>query len=175
MLSMTYVALLRGIMPTNPNMRSAKLKIAFEKMGLKNVRTVIASGNVVFESPLKPVALETKIEAALPKILNFKSTTIVRSRAEIEKLLKKEPFKKANPELYRVVTFLKKKSNIMFPTKGVGFRMYASYERELCIAVDSASSKTPEIMRLLEKNIGKEIATRTWKTVGRIATTMKNK
>ena len=50
---MTYVALLRGIGPTNPNMHPAKLKGAFEKMGLKNVKTVIASGNVVFDAAEK--------------------------------------------------------------------------------------------------------------------------
>src|SRR3990167_7756479 len=52
----TYVALLRGIGPINPNMRPAKLKWGFEEMGFKNVRTVISSGNVVFESSSKSEA-----------------------------------------------------------------------------------------------------------------------
>jgi hypothetical protein len=44
--SMRYVALLRGIMPTNPNMKGEKLKAVFEGLGFSNVHTVIASGNV---------------------------------------------------------------------------------------------------------------------------------
>jgi uncharacterized protein (DUF1697 family) len=58
----TYVALLRGIMPMNPNMKSEKLKAVFESLGFKNVATVIASGNVVFDSPSKDLdALEARI------------------------------------------------------------------------------------------------------------------
>lgn len=43
--SIKYVALLRGIAPTNPNMRNDKLREVFEKPGFKNVQTVISSGN----------------------------------------------------------------------------------------------------------------------------------
>src|SRR5258708_5139864 len=90
----TYVALLRGIGPSNPNMHPAKLKGAFEKIGFTNVHTVIASGNVVFDSPSKNIkALETKIETALPKLLGFKRAVIIKSKEELEKLVKKNPFK----------------------------------------------------------------------------------
>ena len=50
-----YVALLRGIGPGNPNMRNDKLRSVFEKLGFSNVKTVISSGNVLFESLLKNV------------------------------------------------------------------------------------------------------------------------
>ncbi len=45
-----YVALLRGMGPANPNMRGEKLRKVFEGLGFENVRTVLASGNVLFES-----------------------------------------------------------------------------------------------------------------------------
>src|SRR6185312_1324765 len=65
---MRYVALLRGIGPTNPNMKGEKLKAVFEGLGFRNVHTVIASGNVIFDSPSKaPAVLEEKIEKALPE------------------------------------------------------------------------------------------------------------
>ncbi len=83
----TYVALLRGIGPSNPNMHGSKLKAVFETLGFKNVSPVISSGNVVYESSSKNIrALEAKIEKALPEKLKFKSTTIIRSREELEKL-----------------------------------------------------------------------------------------
>ena len=106
----TYVALLRGIMPTNPNMKSEKLKVAFESLGFKNVATVIASGNVVFDSSSKNSgALETKIEKTLPEKLGFKSTTIIRSKDELLQLVAKDPFKGVKDEKpnYLVVTFFK--------------------------------------------------------------------
>lgn len=52
-LSMRYVALLRGIGPANPNMKGERLKSAFEEIGFTNVHPVIASGNVIFDSPSK--------------------------------------------------------------------------------------------------------------------------
>lgn len=141
-------------------------------MGLKNVKTVIASGNVVFDSPLKAAALETKIEKALPKLLGFKSTTIIRSKRELEALQKKNPFKKADAKLYHIVTFLKKKTNAKFPSKGGGYKVHATYPREICCAVNINAAKTPDIIRLAEIYFGKEITTRTWKTVGRIVNAM---
>jgi uncharacterized protein (DUF1697 family) len=59
----TYVALLRGIGPGNPNMTSAKLTDFLESLVFKQVATVITSGNVVFNSPSKDIdKLKAKIE-----------------------------------------------------------------------------------------------------------------
>ena len=38
-----YVALLRGIMPTNPNMRGAKIRGAVDELGHRNVSMPIKS------------------------------------------------------------------------------------------------------------------------------------
>jgi uncharacterized protein (DUF1697 family) len=148
-----YVALLRGIMPMNPNMRSERLKEVFESLGFDGVATVIASGNVVFDSPiLETSVLETMIEQALPEKLGFKSTAIVRSRKALERLIRLDPFKgiKDKKPNYLVVTFFK------------------DARKELCTVIDQSNAKTPDFMRLLEREHGKEMTTRTWKTVGRI-------
>jgi len=153
----TYVALLRGIYPTNPNTKGEKLKKVFESLGFENVATVIASGNVVFDSRSKNVAaLEAKIERALPAQLGFKSTTIVRSCDELERLVKSKPFKNVKHEKpnYLVVTFFKAR------------------RKEVCDAFDTRKTTGPEMMRVLGTTHGKEITTRTWKTIGRILKTM---
>ncbi|MBX6764244.1 MAG: DUF1697 domain-containing protein [Rubrobacteraceae bacterium] len=41
-----YVAFLRGVSPMNARM--ADLKSCFEKLGFRDVKTVLSSGNVVF-------------------------------------------------------------------------------------------------------------------------------
>jgi uncharacterized protein (DUF1697 family) len=149
----TYVALLRGIGPGDPNMTGPKLKGFFESLGFKNVATVIASGNVVFDTNSKNVsALEIKIERALPKQLGFSRTTIVRSREELERLIKKNPFKGVEDKKpnYLLVTFFKDR------------------RKELCTTINLTDSATPDFMRQLEKQYGKEITSRTWKTIGRI-------
>lgn len=156
---MRYVALLRGIMPMNPNMKGEKLKGVFEGLGFKNVHTVIASGNVVFDSPSKNTAvLEKKIEAALPEKLGFKSTTIIRSHDELKALSKKNPFKGVKDEKpnYLIVTFFKDR------------------KAELCTVIVMGEDKTPNFMARVEREHGKEITTRTWKTVHRILTKMEN-
>ena len=150
---MKYVALLRGIGPTNPNMHPAKLKHFFEGLGFKNVRPVIASGNVVFDSPAKNTrALEAKIEKGLPKKLGFSSTTIIRSKEELEKLVKKNPFKGVEDKKpnYLLVTFFKDR------------------KPERCSVLNANDMRTPDFMRAIEKEHGKAITSRTWKTVGRI-------
>ena len=149
----TYVALLRGIMPMNPNMRSEKLQSFFKSLGFTNVHTVIASGNVVFDSPSKSTAaLEKKIEKALPQKLGFTSTAIVRSRAELEKFVAKDAFKGVEDKKpnYLIVTFFKDR------------------KAELCTVIDLGTGGTPDFMRNVEKKHGKNITTRTWKTVTRI-------
>lgn len=153
----TYVALLRGIMPTNPNMKSEKLKAVFESLKFKNVTTVIASGNIVFQDSSSDTAkLEQKIERALDEQLGFKRSAIVRTQDELMKLAKKDPFKGVEDKKpnYLVVTFFKDR------------------KKELCTVINLDAGKTPDFMRDIEKKHGKELTTRTWKTIGRILTTM---
>jgi len=148
-----YAAFLRGIGPSNPNMRQEKLKWFFEKLGFKNVKVVISSGNVIFEAASKNTsALETKIEQALPKHLKFNSMTIVRSQQELEKMIKQNPFKKLThgTKTYLMVTFIKNKPKPVFNV------------------FDLTGNKGPEVMTKLEKDHGKQITTRTWKTINRI-------
>src|SRR6187402_4004013 len=61
-----YVALLRGInVGTAARLGMADLRAAFEAEGLENVRTLLQSGNVVFDaaSPPTGTALTRAIEA----------------------------------------------------------------------------------------------------------------
>lgn len=46
----SYVALLRGVTPTNPKMRNENLRGVCVGMGLSDVATVISSGNILFRS-----------------------------------------------------------------------------------------------------------------------------
>ncbi len=151
-----YVALLRGIGPGNPSMTSTSLKGFFESLGYRRVMPVISSGNVVFDTSEKDAAkLEAVIEKALPEKLGFSRIAIVRSKAELEKLVKKNPFKGVvdDKKHYLVITFFKEGK------KGV---------REIATVIDTDDSRTPDFMREVEKKYGKDITTRTWKTVYRI-------
>jgi uncharacterized protein (DUF1697 family) len=168
-----YVAFLRGIAPSNPNMRNERLRGVFAGLGLAKVRTVISSGNVVFESAGTAAGLEQQIETALWEQLGFHSTTIIRSQEDLERLAGHNPFDGLahNRETYLLVTFLQRRTEQPGPPPWGNDRPYqivASYEREVCTLTNTAAVKTPDVMTQLEKWYGKDITSRTWKTVERI-------
>jgi uncharacterized protein (DUF1697 family) len=175
---MKYVALLRGIGPSNPNMRNEKLRELFQKLGYQNVQTVISTGNVLFESPSRAVkALEATIEEGIEKHLGFTSTTIIRSHNQITQLVDADnPFGgfEDTPTTRLNVTFLKEKqsTDLRFPysAKEKGYTVVGMHGREVLSVVDLTGATTPDLMAWLEKQFGKAITTRTWKTVGKIST-----
>ncbi|RZI99437.1 MAG: DUF1697 domain-containing protein [Brevundimonas sp.] len=63
-----------------------------EAMGLKNPRTLAASGNLVVESGKAAAALEADIEAAMDKTFGLKVAAMVRTPEQWEKLIAGNPF-----------------------------------------------------------------------------------
>lgn len=173
----TYVALLRGIGPTNPNMRNEKLRAVCEAVGLQKVRSVISSGNIIFESIKPAKELERMLEAAWPDKLGFKSLTIVRTQADIKALYAKDPFKgyQHGPKTSLNVTFFRVKPPKLAIEAKRGYQILQQYEREICSVVDITTTKTPTLMTDLEKAYGKAMTTRTWKTVEKILQSMQQK
>ena len=172
---MRYVALLRGIGPLNPNMRNDKLRGVFESLSFHNVQTVISSGNVVFETRTKDVAaMERKIEAAWPSQLGFRSTTIIRSRDQMLDLVASNPFggRADSPASSLQVTFLKHPPDVELDVPSIaasgGYTIVAADDQAICSVIDTVGSGAAEFMRSVEKMLGKQITTRTWKTVHRI-------
>jgi uncharacterized protein (DUF1697 family) len=171
---MKYVALLRGIGPSNPNMHGAKLKGVLEDLGFKNVQSVISSGNVIFESDSKDIAkLEEIIQATWPEKLGFNSTTIVRSQDQLQALLAQDPYKgvEHSRESYQLVTFYKHPLTALPDSRNYydNLGVYA-----LCSTVDTTVGKTPDFMIKLERQFGKEITSRTWLTIHRILKKMES-
>jgi len=61
-------------------------------MGLKNPRTLAASGNLVVESDAAPDALEHDIEAAMEKTFGLKVAAMVRTPTDWSRLIAANPF-----------------------------------------------------------------------------------
>src|SRR5262249_34662932 len=86
-----YAAVLRGVMPTNAKM--PELKAAFEAAGFKDVRTLLGSGNLLFDAPRSSeAALERKAEAALATHLGRSFFRMVRSVESRRSLLAADPY-----------------------------------------------------------------------------------
>lgn len=76
-----------------------ELRTQFEALGLQNVETYIASGNVIFDTPKGAMpALEKKIERHLAKSLGFPAPACVRTLAEIEAVARYKAFPKVTEE-----------------------------------------------------------------------------
>ncbi len=175
---MRYVALLRGIAPMNPNMRNEKLRGVLSGLGFRDVRSVISSGNVIFTADsADPCELENAIEAAWPAQLGFTSTTILRTAEQLDRLIEAQPFAgwEDSHSSYLNVTFLKHPPavGLAVPHSGDGgYIVTTAAERAICSVIDGSAARPPDIMRWLERTYGKQITTRTWKTVHRIKTAM---
>ena len=89
-----YVGLLRGVnVGGNKMVSMAELRVALEKMGLADVRTVLQSGNVVFGSTARATgALERSLEAEIEKRLKCQAAVHVRSAAEWAEIVARNPF-----------------------------------------------------------------------------------
>ena len=65
-----------------------RLRAHFEGLGLDDVSTYIASGNVLFESGRAPAELEPKIEGMLETELGYGVDTFLRTPAQLKRVLK---------------------------------------------------------------------------------------
>ena len=166
-----YAAFLRGISPMNAKM--PELKRAFEVAGFTNVVTVLSSGNVVFDAERAPVkSLERRAEAGMQKHLGHSFVTIIRPVQGLRTVLRLDPFSdfKLPSNAKRVVTFLRdkptKKLNLPIEMHGTqiltmrGGMIYSAYV---------PSPKGAAFMVVIEKALGKDVTTRTWDTVSKVA------
>lgn len=91
----TYISVLRGInVSGQKKILMTDVKAIYEKLGFKDVKTYIQSGNVVFKSEKKLPETEAaqKIEDAIQKKYNFHVPVIIRSLPEIKKVIESNSF-----------------------------------------------------------------------------------
>jgi uncharacterized protein (DUF1697 family) len=98
-----YAAFLRGVNISGRVVKMDALRKHLEKLGLSDVETVIASGNVLFSSASKnAAALEKKIHLGLHKALGYPVAIYVRTDAQIAALAGHRPFGDAKHKAARV-------------------------------------------------------------------------
>ena len=87
------IAFLRAINVGGHTVTMTALRKEFEALGVKDVETFIASGNVVFTPRSTDVAaLERKIEARLRASLGYEVATFLRTGAEVASIAAYKPF-----------------------------------------------------------------------------------
>jgi len=101
-----YIAFLRGVNVGGRIVKMADLKVCLEKAGLKNVVTLLQSGNVVFESDKSADVLKKEIEEALTKTFNYPAKVQVLSLEMLGEIIKNYPFGTAGDSQHDYVIFV---------------------------------------------------------------------
>jgi uncharacterized protein (DUF1697 family) len=101
-----YVALLRAVnVGGTGKLPMGDLKDLCLRSGFAEVRTYIASGNVVFESPKTEGQVKAALESALAGYVGKPVGVLIRTAAEMAEVLAAHPFPEASPSK-AVVIFL---------------------------------------------------------------------
>lgn len=168
------IALLRGINVGGHNLvKMDKLRSICESCGFEFPRTYLQSGNVVFTPrSSNPGAIAAKLEAAIERELGFRPAVILRTQAELERIISANPFA-ARPNLDRaklVVIFLKKDPGQQAREKVVAIQAgpeeIGACGRELYVYYAGGIGKSRLTPALLEKALGGISGTaRNWNTV----------
>lgn len=90
---MVYLAVLRAVNVAATWVRMSDLRDLIAGLGFRNVRTILQSGNVVFESAQRrPAELESTLEAELLTKLRLSTSVMVRRAADVARIVSGNPF-----------------------------------------------------------------------------------
>ncbi len=172
---MKFVALLRGINLGKRRIKMDQLSKDFQAWGFSQVETVLASGNVIFESAEgNAEKVQASIETGFRDQYGWEVPTCIRSGEAIATLVAAEPFADIPDDFNQYVTFLGSppQTELELPYTSVegDYRILQLQPGYVISALDrSQGSGTLDAMAVLEDFFGAEITTRTWKTVLKIA------
>jgi uncharacterized protein (DUF1697 family) len=168
------VALLRGInLARSRRVSMAELRRVLADAGHDDVKTHLQSGNVVFSSGVRGAALERRLERELADALGIEIKVLVRSRAELAAIVKRDPLGDVADNLSRyLVTFLAGK---LEPKKvkelaalAVEPERFAAHGRELYSWHPGGASDSALWKKLADKRLGVTATARNWNTVKKL-------
>ena len=167
-----HAAFLRGVNLGKRMTKSADLIAAFAAMGFAGARTLIASGNVLFDA--RPAAgLARRIEQGLERHFGFDIGVVLRTDEELRAMVAADPFRDVPPDadakLY--VALLRepvgKSLGAPFGVPG-DFNVVSATDGELfAIAWHMPNGRYGEGLDMLEKRLpkGTLVTMRNWNTI----------
>lgn len=173
------VAFLRGINVGGKKlMRMSRVRQAFEALGFLNVKTLLASGNVLFEARASASrALTRIIEQKLKRTFGADVCVVLRTRRALQRLVDADPFRniKVTPRTRLFVTFLSEKPQtslkIPYQSPDKSFRILCAVGADVCsvLTLGPQWARNLHQMDILEREFGKGITTRSWGTIQKCA------
>ncbi len=101
-----YAAFLRGVNVGGINLKMAEVADALVGAGFTNVRTILASGNVLLESSAGPAAVRKKAEAALRGRFGYDAWVLVYDVDTVRGLVQAYPFAREVDGYQSYITFV---------------------------------------------------------------------
>lgn len=159
----THIALLRAINVAGYQPVSmAGLRAFATELGLRNVRTLLQSGNLVFETDKTDV--DELLEREAKTRLGLETDFIVRTAGEWEKIVARNPFAdqaKADAARLHVVFMKDKAKSFAWP----GPEIVRVDGRQLYVTYPNGAGRSKLTARVIEKAAGTRGTARNWNTV----------
>lgn len=169
----TYVGLLRGInVGGSKVLKMTLLREVLERAGCKDVETYIASGNVVFGHASRSEAkLQRELEAAIAKAAKFHVPVVLRSAAEMSKVVEDNPFPKSGgKELHVLFCATKPEANAFAKLEAAKFNPeeWALANREVYLKLPNGLGNSKLAGTITRVSPAKEATARNWNTVEKL-------
>jgi uncharacterized protein (DUF1697 family) len=170
-----YVALLRAVNLAGKNaVAMAELRAWVEDLGFQNPRTLLQSGNVVFEGREQATdRIEARLEAGARQRLGVETSFFVRTGDQIAELVARNPFKKkaADPG-HLLVVFMKTELNARavraLQDAVVGREVVRGAGRQLYAVYPDGVGRSKLTAALIERKLGGAGTGRNWNTVQKL-------
>jgi uncharacterized protein (DUF1697 family) len=169
-----FVALLRGInVGRHRRVSMADVQEAFAAAGSENVTTYLQSGNVVFESALSKTKLAARLEKELERRLGHDIAVLVRTRADLVRIVEKNPFPREKDGKKLHVAFLqsapKRTAAHTLDPERVAPDAFRLAGREVYLHYPGGYGRSKLTNDHLEKQLGVRSTMRNWTTVSALA------
>ena len=99
-----YAIFLRGVNVGGVTLRMADVRAALEALEVTDVRTLLASGNVVLTSQLEAGSLKADVEKALRKAFGYDAWVVVLTRTELDAIVEACPYPPDDASTHTYIT-----------------------------------------------------------------------
>jgi len=173
----TYIALFRSINLGGHNkLKMVDLRELISELGFANVRTVLQSGNLVFDSDARPLSqLEQLLKEATEDRLGLKTELFVRTDKEWAAIVADNPYpdEVESDPAHLVVMFLKdtpdRQKVTALESAIVGSEVIHAKGRQLYVVYPDGIGRSRLTYSLIERRLNKNGTTRNWNTVLKVA------
>jgi uncharacterized protein (DUF1697 family) len=172
----TYVALLRGInLGARNRVAMADLRHLLQELGYQGVRTHLQSGNAVFSTTTRSAAAVQKaVEGAIADRLDMEVRVIVRSAAQLAKVVAADPLgdRVTDPARYMVVFLDKAVSQgavADIDPSSYQPEQFAVVGKELYLWLPDGSHASRLAQVMAARKLGGAGTMRNWRTVTKLA------